>query len=123
MAVERISENKFEALLQISRDDFGPGYIGEKSYQIILSGAGCEAFIDENKTKCNLPSIGTADIDVRDDLEFFPFCSPEHQMLVQSQVLDELNDQGRYSVPAMNGFGREYDKSPELYIIFQSEET
>ena len=104
MTVERLTENTTG--IEIRREDFGPGYAGNWSYRTVLSGAPCVTYIDEYGNMCGDPPVGTVDIDVRDDLEFFPFCSPEHQQLVQEQILSDLHRQGRSSVPGVNGFGR-----------------
>ena len=91
---------------EIRREDFAPGRTGEMSYLAVKSGTPCEAFIDQNKTKCGKPPIGTVDIDIRYDLEFFPFCTPEHKQLLLDQLDSELEAQGRYSYASSNGFGR-----------------
>ncbi len=88
---------------QMRREDFGPGSAGDLAFGVVSSGEPCVTYIDDKKNTCGRPPIGTVDVDVRDDLDFFPFCSPDHQQLLQQQLLDELSEQGRLTVPGMNG--------------------
>lgn len=102
--VERLTE--YTTGIEIRREDFGPGYAGDWSYQTVLAGAMCVSYIDENKTECGKPSVGTVDVDIRATLDLFPYCSAEHAERLELDLVEEIEAQGRFTVPGRNGFGR-----------------
>ncbi len=91
----------------ISRDDFGPGDAGERSFQTIAQGATCEAYKDKTKKEtCGKFSIGTVDIDISANLELFPYCGEQHAKQLEKDLILELKEKGKITVPGRNGFGR-----------------
>jgi len=92
--------------IRIERENFGPGTAGDWAYQTIAGGATCVAFIDDEKTECGQKAIGTVDVDIRGDLDLFPHCTDEHAKLLTDQLVQEIENNGGYTVPSRNGFGR-----------------
>lgn len=90
----------------ILREEFGPGKAGDWAFQVISSGASCETFIDADKNKCGDAAIGTVDVDIRGELDVFPYCSPEHGTLLEQQLVADIEASGGFTYPGRNGFGR-----------------
>ncbi len=104
MTVERLTENTTG--IEIRREDFGSGYAGDCSYRTVIAGVACVSYIDEVKTECGNPSVGTVDVDIRASLELFPYCSTEHARQLELDLVKEIEAQGGSTVPGRNGFGR-----------------
>ena len=105
MTAERLAPES-EEKIEIRREDFAPGRTGEMAYMAVLSGSPCVAYVDEEKTKCGLTPIGTVDIDIRGELDFFTYCSEEHALTLTDQLEREVEATGGFTYPARNGFGR-----------------
>lgn len=109
MSAEIVNTTREEGQVQegiVRREDFGPGHAGNLAFIAVSGGTPCETYIDDAKTKCGQPPIGTVDIDILGDVDPFPYCSGEHAVTLQNQLLEDLHRQGRNSVPGRNGFGR-----------------
>lgn len=104
MTAERLTQT--EQPVEITREGFGSGRTGEESYQIVLSGEPCTAFIDAKMNECGNKPIGTVDADIGLCLDYFPFCSPEHASLIEERLEADLTARGGYFFPARNGMGR-----------------
>lgn len=104
MTAERLTENTTG--IEIRREDFGPGYAGDWSYQTVIAGATCVFYIDENKTECGKPSVGTVDVDIRAAFDLFPHCSTDHANRLELDLVEEIEAQGGSTIPGRNGFGR-----------------
>ena len=103
------------------REDFGPGKVGEWSFHLIKNGAECTAYINDEKTECGKLSIGTVDVDIRYDLDLFPFCSTEHRKVLTYQLLKDTKANGETTTPSINGFGR--DLHSEMPMSIEAQET
>ena len=105
MTNERLQPNP-ENPQEIRREDFGPGRAGDWAYQTILGGAICLTYVDDEKTECGQIATGTVDVDIRGDLDLFPFCTNEHGIILTKQLVEEIERNGSSTTPSRNGFGR-----------------
>lgn len=100
------SINGADVKTQARREDFGPGTAGTMAFFAVASGFPCQTYIDGDKNICGNSPIGTVDVDIRDDVDTFTYCSKEHGSQLKDQLVKELESMGRYTVPGRNGFGR-----------------
>lgn len=113
----------------VSRELFGPGKSGERSYNAVISAReiirrvqmGEEVTEEERKVaemdscsypnptdpnRCNGLPTGTVNYDVFGDEDITLVCSREHGDGVEKSIEEELRKQGRFTWPARNGWGR-----------------
>ena len=92
----------------VKREDFGPGQAGELAYQTVLGDFPCETWIDDNKTVCGKPPVGTVDVDNLANHDPIPVCSEEHATALEKQIREELKRKSKPGIAGMgrNGWGR-----------------
>jgi len=115
--------------VHITRELFGPGKSGERSYQAVISARDIiqrtkmgEEVTEEEKAlakqdscsfpyptdpnRCNGLPTGTVNYDVLGDEEIVLTCSREHSEAVEKAIESDLQKEGRFTWPARNGWGR-----------------
>lgn len=101
--IKILAENGY--ITPLKREDFGSGNAGDKAFQTIKEGAPCTAYTTDNNT-CNRLSIGTLDLDIGASLDFFPFCSPEHEVELRKSLTEEFHLNDKAAVVGKNGMSR-----------------
>jgi len=91
----------------VSRDNFGPGNAGDRAFNIMLYGDGCERIIDfETKEMCGKPPASVLDYDVAGDLEQRLICGEGCALSAMEAIQNDLSSIGRNTIFGINGFGR-----------------
>jgi hypothetical protein len=135
-ALEKIPDSRnYQPMLQevsaefeVTREMFGPGKSGERSYRAVISAreillkkqngeelteqekgiAEMDAcfYKDSEGNRCNNLPTGTINYDILANDEMTLICSREHGDTVEEIIDTEFQSRGRPTVPSRNGWGK-----------------
>ncbi len=89
------------------REDFGPGEAGQRAFDALMFGKGCERKVDDGtKKRCGNEPVEVLDFDVAADLEQLLICGVECRISAMEAIQNDLSKIGRSTVFGINGRGR-----------------
>lgn len=103
------NQDRFEVFNLPTRNQFGPGILGQKVFDLIACGNHCERIItnpDGQSVICGKPAVGSLDFDVGGIGDVVLVCSEACFRKTAEDIIRETNTQGRPTAIGRNGFGR-----------------